>query len=74
MKILDVLPYVKAIEDINISIKRFPLCLNHFVKRLFWYSFLKETFTSSKFSCFCSLEAYYFSAVLVGIMSLHKEV
>lgn len=74
MKILDVLPHVKVIEAVNISIKRLPLCFNHFVKRLFWCRFLKETFTLSRFSYFCSLEIHYFSAVSVGIMLLHKEI
>lgn len=74
MKILDVLPHVKVIEAGNMSIKGFPLCFNHFVKRLLWCSFLKETFTLSKFSYFCSLEIHYFSTVSVGIMLLHKEV
>lgn len=31
MKILDKLPHVKVIKDINISIKSLPLCFNHFI-------------------------------------------
>lgn len=31
MKILNKLPHVKVMKDVNISIKSLPLCFNHFI-------------------------------------------
>lgn len=84
MKMLDVVPHVKVIENINIYLhieiyylyiinERLHWCFNHILKRFFWYSFFQKKITD-RFSHFCSLEINYFSAVSVGIVSLHKDV